>query len=96
MLNIKKVLDTHNELSSHIRNFGGDIRELCDNLKGYNFHGDHFKFTHDGIEFSVLLSFDKKELYLSQYVYVQNLELDITTLENLNELNSLPSDKLFY
>lgn len=96
MLNIKKVLETHYELQSHIRNFSGNISELCDNLKGYDFTGECFTFTYDGIEFRVLLSYNKKELYLGHYVYVQDLELDIHTLENLDELNSLPSDKLFY
>ena len=96
MLNIKKVLDTHHELASRIRSFSGNISELCDNLKGYDFNGECFTFTYDGIEFIVSLSYNKKELYLGRHVYVQNLELDINTLQNLDELNSLPSDKLFY
>lgn len=96
MLNIKKVLDTHYDLASHIRSFSGNISELCDNLKGYDFNGECFTFTYDGIEFIVSLSYNKKELYLSHNVYVQNLKLDINTLQNLDELNSLPNDKLFY
>ena len=96
MLNIKKVLDTHYDLASHIRSFSGNISELCDNLNGYDFNGECFTFTYDGIEFIVSLSYNKKELYLSHNVYVQNLKLDINTLQNLDELNSLPNDKLFY